>query len=452
MNDHPTSADLEAFLKADLPMEQATAVLAHLMRGCDLCQAEIAARSPFLFDEAEPAAPVEEMEISPELDAAYEAALDRAFAVALGKVNQERNDRDEAAAILLRRGPFALIDEVTRLGGMAVCEALLARCQDLRHEDPTQMVELARLATDVARNLEVNGFDADQVIDMEARAWGELGNAYRVSEDLLQAEKALGRAFELFEEGSGDPLLAARLFDLQASLLVSQRRFEGALSLLDTVHAIYHRHGDLHSAGRALISKGLYTGYSGEPREAVRLLQQGLGFIDADGDPNLTLSALHNMILFMVDCGRFEEARVLLEENRWRYEQNGARLNQVKHVWLSGLIQAGLGDLDTAEKALVESRKGFTEAGLIYQASITALDLATIWLRQSKAREARAVVERAVEVFRALGISREAMGAILLLQKAFEMERATATLLQSVSEFLRRLENNPGARFDLRAA
>jgi tetratricopeptide (TPR) repeat protein len=448
--------DLEAFLRADLPTEKAALVLAHLVRGCERCQAAIAAGSPSLFDQVELAEP-EELEISPELDAAYEAAFDRAFASALRKAGQSLSEREEATAVLLRQGPAALVDQTSRFGSRIVCEALFERCQSLRHEDPMQMVEMALLATGVARNVDAAelGADhtADQAVDLEARSWGELGNAYRVAEDLHRAENALSRAFELFEVGSGDPLLAARLFDLQASLLVSQRRFDSALTLLDSVQAIHRQHGDLQGAGRALISKGLYTGYSGEPREAIRLLQEGLSLVDAGRDPNLALSAVHNMILFLVDCGRFEEAQSLLAENRWRYERDGgARLNQVKHLWLGGLIRAGLGDVDGAEQALLEARQGFEEAGLSYHAAVTSLDLGTVWIRQGRASEARQVVEKAVEVFQALGIGREAMGALLLLRKAFEMERVTAALLQSVADYLRRLEHNPGARFDLRAA
>ncbi|HEX2644104.1 MAG TPA: hypothetical protein VHU81_14010 [Thermoanaerobaculia bacterium] len=455
MNDHPTSMDLEAFLRADLPTEKAALVLAHLVRGCERCQAEIAGGSPSLFDEVELEEMPERMDISPDLDAAYDAALDRAFASALQIAGQSLSEREEAAALLLRQGPAALVDQTSRFGSRLVCEALFERCQSLRHENPMRMVELALLATGVARDAdpaELGPDQIDQAVDLEARSWGELGNAYRVAEDLNRAENALSRAFELFEVGSGDPLLAARLFDLQASLLVSQRRFDSALTLLDSVQAIHRQHGDLHGAGRALISKGLYTGYSGEPREAIRLLQEGLSLVDADRDPNLALSAVHNMIFFQVDCGRFEEAQALLAENRWRYERDGARLNQVKHGWLGGLIRAGLGDVEGAEKALLEARQGFEEAGLSYHASVTSLDLATVWIRQGRASEARQVVEKAVEVFQALGIGREAMGALLLLRKAFEMERATASLLQSVADYLRRLEHNPGARFDLQAA
>jgi tetratricopeptide (TPR) repeat protein len=449
LNDHPNSADLRAFLDADLPADKAAAVLSHLMHGCARCQSEIAASSPLLFDEELPLGA--EIELTPELDAAYDAALDRAFAAALAVARHERTTREEATLVLLRQGPEALIEQLPRVGSLAACEALLERCHALRHEDPAQMVRLARLATDVAAGMEMEEeVPVDLASDMQARAWGELGNAYRVSEDLVSSEKALTRAFELYEDGTGDSILAARLFDLQASLLVAQRRFEGALSLLDTVYHIHQQHGDRHSAGRTLISKGLYTGYSGQPEAAIRLLREGLGLIVADKEPILVLSALHNMISFLVDCGRYEEAHALLLENGWRYEQDGARLNQVRHVWLGGLIQAGLGDLTAAERALLEARSGFQEVGLAYHTSITALDLGTVWLRQGRATEARQLVEEAVEYFQVVGISREALGALLLLRKAFEMERATASLVQSVADYLRRLEHNPAARFDLR--
>ena len=56
----------------------------------------------------------------------------------------------------------------------------------------------------------------------------------------------------------------------------AQRRFPEALSLLDAVYTLYERHGDRSNAGRAMISKGLYTGYGNDPERAIQLLIAGL--------------------------------------------------------------------------------------------------------------------------------------------------------------------------------
>ena len=65
--------------------------------------------------------------------------------------------------------------------------------------------------------------------------------------------------------GTEDELLAARLFNIQASLLGDARRFDLAETALDLVFAIHRRRGDKHQAGRALIKKGIYAGYQGNP-------------------------------------------------------------------------------------------------------------------------------------------------------------------------------------------
>lgn len=49
--------------------------------------------------------------------------------------------------------------------------------------------------------------------------------------------------------------------------------------------------------------------------------------------------------------------------------------------------------------------------------------------------------------FNAIGVGREALGALALLQQACEQESVTATFVHQVSAFLRRLEHDPSARF-----
>jgi hypothetical protein len=69
---------------------------------------------------------------------------------------------------------------------------------------------------------------------------------------------------------------------------------------------------------------------------------------------------------------------------------------------------------------------------------------------QDRVREARAQVEAAGRVFVALRIPREALAAILMLQKAFETQAATVHIVEEVTAFLRRIEIDPDARFNPR--
>lgn len=331
-----------------------------------------------------------------------------------------------------------------------LCESLLSRSQACRHDDPEQMVLLAERAVSVAEDLDPMVYGREQVADMRARTLAELGNAYRVSDDLQSAERTLKRAIEWSARGTQDPLLLVRIMDLTASLCGYQRRFAEALVLLKAVHTLYERHGDCHNAGRALISMGLYTGYSNEPEQAIDLLRTGLTMIQPARDPKLVISAVHNLAGFMADCGRFEEAQRLLRRSRRAYFAEGDRLNLLKLRWLEARVAAGLGRLAPAEKNFLRVRRELEEAGLHYHAALVSLDLAAVWLSQEKGAEARQLVEELIVAFQARRIAREALAALLLLRTSFEEDRASVGLLHSVRVYLKSLEGRPNLKVKLR--
>jgi tetratricopeptide (TPR) repeat protein len=319
-----------------------------------------------------------------------------------------------------------------------LCESLLARSQACRHHDPEQMVLLAERAATIAADLDPLVYGPELTADLRARCRAELGNSHRVSDDLEAAERALRLAAEESARGTQDPLLLARIMDLTASLRGAQRRFGEALELLDAVYRLYESHGDRHNAGRALISRGLYTGYDNDPEEAVRLLSSGLTLIHPESDPKLVISAVHNLVTFLADGGRFREAQRLLQRVRQAYDAEGDRLNLIKLRWVEGRIAAGLGRLRRAEKFLRQAREDLEVTGLHYHAALASLDLAAVWLSQGKTAETRALVGELVTTFRARRIAREALAALVLLKDAFDLDRSDPLeLLRAVSRYLK---------------
>ncbi len=205
-----------------------------------------------------------------------------------------------------------------------------------------------------------------------ARPGSKLANAYRVSDRLREAETALDTAADAYLAGSGGEAAGVRLLDVQASVDADRRRFDEALKSLDVVHTVHLRLGDPHMAGRALLAKGLYADYAGDPEEAVNLLGKGLGLVDPGRDPGLVFGAVHNLARALMACGRYEEARDFLASNG--SEDPGGQVNRLKVRWLEGQIDAGLGELDRAERALAEVRLGFEETGLPYKAALAGLE------------------------------------------------------------------------------
>ena len=474
MADHPSRDELAALVSGELAPDRLLEVIPHLLGPCAICLGRAPVTLAAFADLDDPldleddaveaadadGAPAASTMLAPETDAAYDAALDRALAAVLERhgrglderaaSERRRRERDRAALEraleCLSTGGFEALAAVPpHVDRLALTDALLDRSWALRHEDPELMIRLAELAIRVAETVEGEPGAAS----VQCRAWAELGNAYRVADQLDEADDAFGRATGLYARTGGDSRLGIRLLDRLASLAGDRRHFEIACGGLVLVHEFHRRHGDLHSAGRALLKLGIYTGYAGEPEGAVTLIERSRELLDPARDPALVVSAVHSELWFLVDCGRVREARKLLFLERPRLgDAPGGRLNQLKVRWLEGKIDAGLGKLDRAGTALAEVRLGLTGAGLGYQAAIASVDLAAVLLRQGRADEAQDLVAECVKVFAAVRVEREALGALLVLRRACELRAATAGLVEEVATFLRRAEHDPHARFE----
>jgi len=252
-------------------------------------------------------------------------------------------------------------------------------------------------------------------------------------------------------KGTRAELLAARLFDIQASLFGAQRDFDLAEKALDMAHASYRRRGDIHLAGRAIIKKGIYSGYRGDSETALRLLSQGVELIDELREPRLVYLAFHNQARLLLDSGRAREARVALFNLKARGLDLGGRVTELKLRWLEGQINAELGKLERAEQALLGVRQGFEEAELGYKAALVGLELGAVMLRRGRTDDAIREVLQAADVFLALKVRREAAASVLLLRRSFEQQKADAALLNHVIGLLRRGEDAPGARIEASA-
>ncbi|HEX4965625.1 MAG TPA: hypothetical protein VF173_32745 [Thermoanaerobaculia bacterium] len=449
MSKHPHRETLEGFLLGRLPVRGAKATVAHLLGGCERCQHDLSPLAAAMFKPG--AGP--EPQLTAEEDAAYDRSISAAFAKAL-EIEKNLDAERQVAAATSEEIVHTLEDtDVPALPEGAVtwglCESLLEKSRALRHADPAGMLRMAELARVAADRLDAEAYGAERRTDMQARAWAELANAYRVAEDLTQSEAAMAYALELRALGTGEPLLYARIADLNASLLVDQRRFKESFRMLDLAYAIHRRYSDSHEVGRVVILKGLYTGYAGKPEEGLQLLVRGLAMIDRARDAKLVFHTLHNILLFRVELGEYERAQRQLQQMRTLYAAHAGWLDMVKLHRLEGEIAAGLGDLVTAEATFQQIREDLNDAGLGYQAALVSLDLAGVWMRQNRTPDVRGLVSEMLDSFRVLGVEREALSALHLLHDALERDQATLDVLRLVGGILRRLQNEPVTRAGL---
>ena len=309
------------------------------------------------------------------------------------------------------------------------------------------MLDWALLALVAAQSLDRQSYGEALVADLQARAWAELANAFRVSEDFGSSEDALTRGRDVYERGTGDLLVLARLIDVEASLRTYQRRLGEALKLLDRLNRLYVRLGDTHLAGRALIKKGINTAYAGRPDEAVSLLRNGLAQLSPERDPQLIGIAEYSLLHALVDGGEFHEAGKLLLSCGLREAFATEPLNLAKLRWLEGKVFAGFGKLARAQEVYLEVRSSFLQVGRDYESALAGLNLASVWLRQGKTSQVRELAEELVLTFEEAGVRSEALKAVRFLREACRRESATPALAETVGVFLRRLEWQPQLRF-----
>lgn len=449
LDEHPSPEELEDFVWDFLPARRARVVASHLAGGCADCRAAVAPHL-WILGRAEPP----ERVLTPAEDAAYEVAMDRAFSVVVEKAAELRQKRRREALKLLVDARLEELPEVPRyLKGVPLVEALLERSWALRHEDPQEMVRLAELARMLVERLKPVALQlgTHELADLRSRVWMELGNAYRVADDLAEAEGALGRAVQHFLQGTGDEVLMARLFDFQGSLYGALRHFDLGQAALHNAFAIHMRRGDTHLAGRSLIKQATYLGHRGDSEEAIRLLKQGLGLIDERRDPGLVYLACHNQARLLLDCGRPREARIALFNLKARGLDLGGRVTELKLRWLEGQINVGMGELDRAEQTLLEVRTGFEKACLGYKAALAGLEAAAVMLQRGRTDAAIREALQDLDIFLAVGIGREAAASVLLLRKSFERNVIDAKLLERVIGLLRRGEDGGRSRSEVPA-
>ena len=438
MEEHPRPQILKDLLLGRLSSGDRKQVIAHLITGCSSCREEMAPTAAVLFRPHRN--PTDTIPVDEDL---YDRAIDAAYKKTLARQRSLEREREEADAKIEQLLNDPIAGKSASFWTWGLYERLQERSWALRQNDPAGMLRLARFAVEAAERLSERKYPAKDGADLLARAWLDLANAYRISDQIFYARTALEQSLLAFHRGTRSPLLRARIAEISASLLCDQREFPSAFRALDFAYSLYLKRKALHEAGRVLIIKGLHTGYTGDPEEGITLLSRGLRLIDRKRDPKLAFQALHNILLFRVDLEEFKTARRQIWNMRPLYEFQSDRLAKVKLRGIEGRVFAGLGELDRAARAFQQAKESFLQEGLDYDAALISLDLAAVWLREHKSTEVRQLLQEMLDIFRVRYIAREGIAALILLRKAADRNELTIDHLERASRLFESLKEEP---------
>ncbi|HSL83859.1 MAG TPA: hypothetical protein VLF66_13880, partial [Thermoanaerobaculia bacterium] len=221
-----------------------------------------------------------------------------------------------------------------------------------------------------------------------------------------------------------------------------------ALRAVDRAIEIFREAGDHHAEGRALIKKSTILHEKGDAEAALPLLDRAASLVDPGREPRLLLMVKQNLVLFLSELGEAMEARKLLPEARKLAMEVGGGLDRLRVLWIEGTVHRKLGQAGLAEAALRRSMTGFTEAGIGFDAALAALELAVLYLETGRRSDARNLAVEMIPIFAANDVHREALAALVVVQKAMEQDAVNLGLVQEAASFLRRARRNPALRFE----
>lgn len=377
-----------------------------------------------------------------------------ALPLRFGVVDAElARSRAEAPALWERLAPHAHQDRLALVRGdrtllsWGLAELVAGRSKQIAPEDAGRAVEMAEIAVVVAEALkDEEPAEARWAYQLRAFTWSHLGNARRVTGDLADSEQAFGNADSWWAAGvesTGDVLgYEPVILDLKASLRIAQRRFDEALSLLDQVTEIYLFGDpdlqDPHLAGRALVQKAGALIEMGETDRVIATLREAEDLIDPKREPRLLYCLRHNLVDNLAKAGRFAEAHPLLSGLRDLVQAHGSRLDQMRVRWVEARTVAGLGDRVRGRRGLAAVRQELLAEPIVYDAALVTLEMIVLDLEDGRTAEVKELAAEIAEVFAAQKVHREALAALLTLQRAAAVEAATVSLVREVAAVLER--------------
>lgn len=412
-------------------------ILAHLLRGCERCRE--AAQAQRTRSESQATA----VRLEPLL---------RDLSQRADRLVRELDEGERLLSGFLAHPParqWTLLRNSPRHRSFGFATALLEACFEAIYDDPRRALDLGRMAAEIAEQLDTAEAPAPRLLhDLRARAAAHVANAERATGDLAAAERSLVAARSEAALGSLDPMIEAELLYFEASLARGQRRLERALGKIRRSRRIYRDLGERHLEGRTLLNLASIHLVRGDAELAFAANLEALELVDASRDPRLALALRHNTVWNAMECGRIDFAVAKLEEFRSAYAALGDRASVARFVWLSGRLAEAQELPARALERLDAARASFVELELPYELAMVSLDLARVHVEQGRVGEARRIAAETLEIFRALGVEREAIAAWLVFQGALAAESLSRELVLRLADYYQAAKANPELRFE----
>lgn len=378
---------------------------------------------------------------------------DNAFLLAgdrLTEIRHRRVEEQTTARQLLRELEYSLADPTgpdlpRRFNSAGFVALLLRTIKGCWSDNPKRAENLVAWAVRLVQELDPETYGVTRVLDLKAQAHTYQGNVSRILGNFRAADVSFAEADRLLAQGSKDPRARAELLGFLASLRRLQSRFDDAHRLLAQAAAIHRWLQDRHGEGRILLYKAMTLSYADDPEGAIPVVERALELIDGEREPRLLLVAYHNLATYLRDCELIPQLLELLPKVQRLAEDHGGALDLLRLYWLEGMALITIGESRRGEELLRRARNGFIAEDIGYEAALVCLDIVALYLQEGRGREARHLASEMLPLLGLSGLHDDATMALLMLQRALEMETATLRWVQEIQARMSRLPSGPAA-------
>lgn len=437
---HLDARDVEALLAGRLSAESRERVIGHLVGSCAGCRDRVR----------------EAMRQERELAAAYDAAIEAAFASAIAKsgelIGRKLAELEAGARLwaMLRDLPagrrLTMVRSSQRYRTAGVLEALFRDYREGMWRDPVEGLEIAELGLAVAERLDPGRYPASWLADLRGEGFAIAGDAQRLACRPKEAAKLLRRAAWELAGGSGDLLLEGQLLTYEGSRLQLLGRLEAAARAFGRAEQAYRNVGELHLAARSLVSRAEAIGHL-HPEQGIQLIRRAIPDIDGIRDPHLELAAHHGLAWHLNDAGQVWEARAELRRSADLYRRCGSHaLATLSHAWLQGRIGRSLNQLDEARQWYERAWAGFEDLGMESHLAVLSIDRAELKAAAGEFGSAARLLARTLALVESWRASREAVEVLRLLHEAVRSRRCERAAFRQASLAVRRAWGKAGGQ------
>jgi tetratricopeptide (TPR) repeat protein len=368
-------------------------------------------------------------------DAAARRNREDEFTATAARLGRERDASTDIVARYLRDTPadeWSRLAEMPELRNNAALEQMSEEVRKRLHRKPREALAIANLSASIAESLPPSQYPPVVLAQLRANAWKDRASTLRYLARYDEAIEAAERGEESLSSFASLEHDRAIVRLVKGMALAQLERFDEAHAVLSECRSVFRDHDDIKryvQAGLAEASS-LYEAkrFDVAHQLCLDLLEDAIAAGDMESEARL----YNNLGYCAIRLEDYASANIRFSEAVAKFTDLGFTAEVARTERGAGLVLVARGQVTSGLARLREARRAFSEAGMIEDAGLCALNIAAILVERGEHMKARALTQNVIDEFTAARMNERAVAAIVSLRDALDVDDATAETVHTV--------------------